>query len=73
MAMLKKNGVSLNFACADLHTMNQPEDFPEAFSDAEGLVWQVSTSSQQVIYYLVGFLYNQFVWEVVRIIDLLSF
>ena len=39
--MLKKNGVSLNFACADLQLLNQQEDFTDAFADPEGLVWQV--------------------------------
>ena len=41
MAMLKRNGVSLNIACADLHALNQHEVFPETFADPEGLVWQV--------------------------------
>lgn len=41
MTMLKKNAASLNFACADLYASNQHEDFPEPFSNPEGLVWQV--------------------------------
>ncbi|KAI4328785.1 hypothetical protein L6164_021115 [Bauhinia variegata] len=48
MAMLKKNGASLNFACADLHTLNQHEDFPEAFADLDSLVWQVLNAAWDV-------------------------
>ncbi|KAF7827060.1 beta-amylase 7 [Senna tora] len=48
MAMLKKNGASLNLACADLYTLNQHEDFPEAFSNPEGLVWQVLNAAWDV-------------------------
>ncbi|XP_028770299.1 beta-amylase 7 [Neltuma alba] len=48
MAMLKKNGSSLNLACADLHSLNQHEDLPGAFSDPEGLVWQVLNAAWDV-------------------------
>ncbi|XP_040383367.1 beta-amylase 2, chloroplastic [Oryza brachyantha] len=40
-AVLKKHGAALNFTCVELRTMDQHEVFPEAFSDPEGLVWQV--------------------------------
>ncbi|KAJ3693035.1 hypothetical protein LUZ60_012130 [Juncus effusus] len=39
--MLKKHNATLNFTCVELYTLNQHEDFPEALSDPEGLVWQV--------------------------------
>ena len=42
MTMLKKNGATLNLACADLNSLNQHDDFSVACSDPEGLVWQVS-------------------------------
>lgn len=48
MTMLKKNGASLSLACADLHSLNQHEDFPGAFSDPEGLVWQVLNAAWDV-------------------------
>ncbi|KAI4355063.1 hypothetical protein L6164_003876 [Bauhinia variegata] len=48
MAMLKKNGASLNFACADLHSSNLQEDFPEAFADPEGLAWQMLNAAWDV-------------------------
>ncbi|KAJ7962390.1 Beta-amylase [Quillaja saponaria] len=41
LGMLKKNGAVLSFACAESHMLKQHEDFPEAFADPEGLVWQV--------------------------------
>ncbi|KAF3335685.1 beta-amylase 2 [Carex littledalei] len=40
-AILKKHNTALNFTCVELRTMNQYEEFPEAMSDPEGLVWQV--------------------------------
>jgi Glycosyl hydrolase family 14 len=40
-AILKKHNAALNFTCVELRTSNQYEEFPEAMSDPEGLVWQV--------------------------------
>ncbi|XP_078182617.1 beta-amylase 2, chloroplastic-like isoform X8 [Carex rostrata] len=40
-AILKKHNTALNFTCVELRTLNQYEEFPEAMSDPEGLVWQV--------------------------------
>ncbi|XP_045793980.1 beta-amylase 7-like [Trifolium pratense] len=48
VAMLKRNGVSLNIACVDLHTLNQHEGFPEPFADPERLVWQVLNAGWDV-------------------------
>lgn len=42
MSMLSKHGAVLNFTCAELHMLNHHEDFQEALTDPEGLVWQVS-------------------------------
>ena len=41
-AMLNKHGATLNFTCAELRTVDQQEELPEAQADPEGLVWQVS-------------------------------
>ncbi|KAJ9681479.1 hypothetical protein PVL29_020378 [Vitis rotundifolia] len=48
MAMLKKHGAALNFTCAELHMLNQHEDFPEAMADPEGLAWQVLNAAWDV-------------------------
>ncbi|XP_020218687.1 beta-amylase 7 isoform X4 [Cajanus cajan] len=48
MTMLKKNGVSLNIPCVELHSGNQHEGFPETFADPEGLVWQVLNAGWDV-------------------------
>ncbi|KAK2362003.1 beta-amylase [Trifolium repens] len=48
VAMLKRNGVSLNIACVDLHTLNQHEGFPEPFADPERLVWQVLNATWDI-------------------------
>ena len=40
-AMLHKHGAALNFACAELHFLEQHEDLQEALADPQGLVWQV--------------------------------
>jgi Glycosyl hydrolase family 14 len=44
-AILKKHDATLNFTCVELRTSNQYEEFPEAMSDPEGLVWQVCAYS----------------------------
>ncbi|ERM95043.1 hypothetical protein AMTR_s00009p00244310 [Amborella trichopoda] len=46
--MLKKHEVALNFTCAELRTLDQHEDFPEALADPEGLVWQVLNAAWDV-------------------------
>ncbi|KAK9103635.1 hypothetical protein Sjap_020889 [Stephania japonica] len=46
--MLKKHGCALNFICADLRTINQHEDFSEALTDPEGLMWQVLNAAWDV-------------------------
>ncbi|XP_078152702.1 beta-amylase 2, chloroplastic-like isoform X2 [Carex rostrata] len=40
-AMLKKHSATLNLTCVELCSFNQFDDFVEAMSDPEGLVWQV--------------------------------
>lgn len=40
-SMLKRHGAALKFTCAELWTLDQHEEFPEALADPEGLVWQV--------------------------------
>ncbi|XP_031277861.1 beta-amylase 7 isoform X1 [Pistacia vera] len=40
-AMLKKHGAVLNFTSAEQHVLDRHEGFPEAFSDSEGLAWQM--------------------------------
>ncbi|KAI6707637.1 hypothetical protein NL676_010599 [Syzygium grande] len=40
-AMLKKHGAALNFTCAQLHVLDQQENFSSALADPDGLAWQV--------------------------------
>ncbi|CAI0472130.1 unnamed protein product [Linum tenue] len=47
-AMLKKHGVTLNFTCFEMRTLDQYEGFPEALADPEGLVWQVLNAAWDV-------------------------
>ncbi|XVE77136.1 hypothetical protein DITRI_Ditri13aG0037600 [Diplodiscus trichospermus] len=47
-AMLKKHGAALNFACAELHFLEQHEDLREALADPQGLVWQVLNAAWDV-------------------------
>ncbi|OMP00400.1 Glycoside hydrolase, family 14B, plant [Corchorus olitorius] len=47
-AMLQKHGASLNFACAELHLLEQHEDLREALADPQGLVWQVLNAAWDV-------------------------
>ncbi|XP_021904322.1 beta-amylase 7 isoform X2 [Carica papaya] len=48
MAMLKKHGAALNFACAELHILNQHEDLAGALADPDGLTWQVLNAAWDV-------------------------
>ncbi|CAL5192682.1 unnamed protein product [Lathyrus oleraceus] len=54
VAMLKRNGVSLNIACVDLCTLNQHESFPEPYADPERLVWQLLNAGWDVGLPVVG-------------------
>ncbi|XVF33333.1 hypothetical protein REPUB_Repub17cG0159400 [Reevesia pubescens] len=47
-AMLQKHGAALNFACAELHSLEQHEDLREALADPQGLVWQVLNAAWDV-------------------------
>ncbi|KAI3441794.1 Beta-amylase [Psidium guajava] len=40
-AMLMKHGAVLNFTCAQLHVLDQHENFSSALADPDGLAWQV--------------------------------
>ncbi|XP_056160387.1 beta-amylase 7 isoform X2 [Syzygium oleosum] len=40
-AMLKKHGAALNFTYAQLHVLDQQENFSSALADPDGLAWQV--------------------------------
>lgn len=42
-AILRAHKTTLNFAC----TIDQHENFPEAMSDPEGLVWQVTNQCRK--------------------------
>ncbi|KAJ3686290.1 hypothetical protein LUZ61_015454 [Rhynchospora tenuis] len=48
VAVLKKTGAQLNFTCVELSTSKNREEFPEAMSDPEDLIWQVLTTSWQI-------------------------
>ncbi|XWS32187.1 hypothetical protein CRYUN_Cryun23aG0139100 [Craigia yunnanensis] len=48
VAMLQKHGAALNFACAELHFLEQHEDLREALADPQGLVWQVLNAAWDV-------------------------
>ncbi|KAJ4788897.1 Beta-amylase [Rhynchospora pubera] len=48
IAVLKKHGAQLNFTCVELSTSKHKEEFPEAMSDPEDLIWQVLTTSWQI-------------------------
>ncbi|XP_008777296.1 beta-amylase 2, chloroplastic isoform X1 [Phoenix dactylifera] len=47
-SMLKRHGAALKFTCAELRTLDQHEEFPEALADPEGLVWQVLNAAWDV-------------------------
>ncbi|EOX95971.1 hypothetical protein QUC31_005312 [Theobroma cacao] len=47
-AMLHKHGATLNFACPELHLLEQHEDLREALADPQGLVWQVLNAAWDV-------------------------
>ncbi|XP_022156129.1 beta-amylase 7-like isoform X2 [Momordica charantia] len=48
MAMLKKHSAALNFTSAGFHMLDQHEDFANALSDPEALVWQVTNAAWDV-------------------------
>nr|AFQ33618.1 beta-amylase 6 [Citrus trifoliata] len=48
VATLKKSGAVLNFASAELHTLERQEEFSEALADPDGLMWQVMNASWDV-------------------------
>ncbi|KAG1362588.1 Beta-amylase [Cocos nucifera] len=47
-SMLKRHGAALNFTCAELRTLDQHEEFPDALADPEGLVWQVLNAAWDI-------------------------
>lgn len=49
-AMLKKHGAALNFTCAQLHVLDQQENFSSALADPDGLAWQVSPEICLLLY-----------------------
>lgn len=57
VAMLKKHGAVLNFTSAEQRVLDRREGFPEAFSDPEGLAWQVSIRHLKPLYQIHLFLF----------------